>query len=230
MPLQLGVAATGEPVPFDPSRLIVAGYTARDQEAVARHIAELAEIGVAPPASVPAFYDLPPTLLSSEAVITVGGTNTSGEVEPVVIRARGRWFLAVGSDHTDRDLERDDVAASKAVCPKPIGTQVLALPGRPATFDLDHITAISAVDGITYQASTLAELLRPDDVLTRMRAALSDHPLDTGEDFALFGGTTPLLDGEFVPGTRWELTLRLPDDTELTHTYETKIETIEQDR
>lgn len=230
MPLQLRVAATGESVPFAPSRLIVAGYTARDQEAVARHIAELAEIGVAPPASVPTFYDLPPALCSSETVVTVAGTNTSGEVEPVIVRAGGRWFLAVGSDHTDRDLERDDVAASKAACPKPIGTRVLALPDEPARFDLDHVAAVSAVDGVTYQASTLAELLRPDELLARMRAVLSDHPLDTGEDFALFGGTTPLLGGEFVAGTRWELGLRLPDGTDLNHTYETKIETTEQDR
>ena len=214
MLLPLRVAATGDT------------YTARDQDAVARHIAELAEIGVAPPATVPAFYDLPPDLLSSEATVTVGGTNTSGEVEPVLIRAGGRWFLAVGSDHTDRDLERDDVAASKAACPKPIGAQVLALPDEPATFGLDDVAAVSVVDGVDYQAATLAELLPPHEVLGRMRAALAEDPLENGEDFALFGGTTPLLEGVFAPGTHWELALRLPDGTGVAHTYEVDVEPV----
>jgi 4-hydroxyphenylacetate 3-monooxygenase len=229
MRLQLSIAPTDERISFVPARLIVAGYTARDQEAVARHVAELAEIGVAPPPTVPAFYDLPPALLTTETVVTVGGTNTSGEVEPVLIRAGGRWFLTVGSDHTDRDLERDDVAASKAACPKPIGGQVLALPEAPTTFDLDDVGAVSVVDGVTYQSSTLTELLPPHEVLERMRAALTDDLLTSEDDFALFGGTTPLLDGGFVPGTRWELALRLPDGLELAHTYEVKVETAPRD-
>ncbi|MDD7942834.1 DUF2848 family protein [Actinomycetospora lutea] len=229
MTLHLRVAGTDEDVSFEPTRLIIAGYTARDQEAVAAHIAELAEIGVAPPASVPTFYDLDPALLTTQDVVRVPGANTSGEVEPVLIRAGGRWFLAVGSDHTDRDLERDDVAASKAACPKPIGSTVVALGDEPASFDLDHVAAVSSVDGVTYQASSLAELLRPDEVLRRMQRSLPGNPLDTDEDFALFGGTTPLLGGVFVPGGRWELALRLPDGTHLAHTYETKIDKTEKD-
>ncbi|GAA4882468.1 DUF2848 family protein [Actinomycetospora straminea] len=229
MTLRLRVAHTGEDLSFAPARLVVAGYTARDQGAVAAHIAELAEIGVPPPASVPAFFDLDPALLTTEDVVRVSGANTSGEVEPVLLRAGGRWFLAVGSDHTDRDLERDDVAASKAACPKPIGATVARLADEPGSFDLDHVSAESTVDGVTYQASSLAELLRPDEVLARMRVALPDNPLDTGEDFALFGGTTPLLGGVFVPGARWELALRLTDGTDLTHTYDTKIDTTGED-
>lgn len=230
MTLHLTVAGSGDQLHVDPARLIVAGYTARDQDAVSRHIAELAEIGVAPPPTVPAFYDLRPALLTTDDVVSVPGPNTSGEVEPVLLRVSGRWFLAVGSDHTDRDLERDDIAASKAACPKPIGPTVAELRGDPDSFDLDQITAVSVVDGTTYQASTLAELLRPGDVLARMRTAFADDPLDTVEDFAIFGGTTPLLGGVFLPGSHWELTLRLPDGTSLTHTYESKIDTTEEAR
>lgn len=224
MTLRLRVARTGDELRVEPARLVVAGYTARDQDAVARHIAELADIGVPPPASVPVFYDLDPALLTTDDVVGVAGGNTSGEVEPVLLRAAGRWYLAVGSDHTDRDLERDDIAAAKAACPKPIGTAVLALPDDPAAFDLDHVAAVSAVDGVPYQSSSLAALLPPGDVLHRMGAAMADDPLATDADLAVFGGTTPLLDGAFVPGTRWELALRLPDGTDLTHTYEVKID------
>jgi 4-hydroxyphenylacetate 3-monooxygenase len=171
------------------------------------------------------FYDLDPALLTTDDVVGVAGANTSGEVEPVLLRAAGHWYLAVGSDHTDRDLERDDIAASKAACPKPIGATVLALPDDPDAFDLDHVAAVSVVDGVTYQASSLAALLAPADVLGRMRIAMADDPLATGADLAVFGGTTPLLDGAFVPGARWELALRLPDGTDLAHSYEVKIDT-----
>lgn len=225
MILTLRVAPSGAELHVEPARLVVAGYTARDQDAVARHIAELADIGVPPPATVPMFYDLDPALLTTDDVVGVAGANTSGEVEPVLLRAAGRWYLAVGSDHTDRDLERDGVAASKAACPKPIGTTVLALPDDPAAVDLDHVAAVSVVDGVTYQASSLDALLPPVDVLDRMRTAMADDPLAGGADLAVFGGTTPLLHGAFVAGTRWELALRLPDGTDLTHTYEVKIDT-----
>ena len=64
----------------------------------------------------------------TEALV-VGGAGTSGEVEPVVVVAGGEYFLTVGSDHTDRDLERHDIAASKAACTKVIGTTCIPVSG-----------------------------------------------------------------------------------------------------
>lgn len=151
MPLQLTVAGTGRELRIAPSRLVVAGYTARDQDAVARHIAELAAIGVAPPEAVPSFFHLDPALLTTDPVVEVPGTHTSGEVEPVLIRTGGRNYLAVGSDHTDRDRERDDVTAAKAACPKPIGPVVAELPDDLDSFDWDRVAATSSADGVTYQ-------------------------------------------------------------------------------
>lgn len=223
--LHLTVAGRGDELDVAPTRLIIAGYTARDRAAVLRHIDELAEIGVAPPATVPAFYDLDPALLSTELVVEVPGDNTSGEVEPVLIRADGRFYLGVGSDHTDRTRERDDVAASKAACPKPIGPTVAALPEDLDGFDWDRVVAASTADGATYQSATLAELLRPADILDRMRTAVSDPVVADDEDFVLFGGTTPLLGGRFIPASRWTLSLRLADGTALAHAYETVTKT-----
>ncbi|WP_037075921.1 DUF2848 family protein [Pseudonocardia spinosispora] len=213
MPVQLTVSGTGETLDIRPARLIVAGYTGRDQEAVAEHIAELAAIGVPPPETVPAFYDLDPSLVSTDAVVRVDGAGTSGEVEPVVIRHGGRYFLGVGSDHTDRELERSSVAESKAACPKPLGATVVPL--DPGTVDWDSIGAGSTVDGETYQHGTLSALRTPTDVLGRLAEALPD----TEGDLVLFGGTLPLLTGRFVHGSAWSLRLQLPDGTTLTHDY-----------
>ena len=216
--LHLTVHGTGETLHVRPARLIVAGYTGRDAEAVAAHIAELAEIGVPPPATVPAFYDLDPALLTTDAVIEVDGPNSSGEVEPVVIRHDGRHYLGVGSDHTDRELEKSSVAGSKAACPKPLGRDVVALPADLDDFDWDSVTGASDVDGEPYQRGSLSALRHPADVLARLADALSD----VDGDLVLFGGTLPLMTGRFVFGRNWTLQLELGDGTVLAHTYETK--------
>ncbi|WP_258053016.1 DUF2848 domain-containing protein [Streptomyces sp. Ru73] len=218
-PPALEVAGSGEELLLSPDRLIVAGYTARDQASVAHHIAELAAIGVPPPTSVPAFYDLDPRLLTSNAVVEVAGPSTSGEVEPVIIRHGGRHFLAVGSDHTDRELERTDIAASKAACPKPVGGTVVEIGPEVSALDWDRLAAQSAVDGRAYQEGSVAALRHPAELLERMNAVLGDV---TG-DLVLFCGTFPLLTGEFVHGSSWRLSLSLPDGTTLTHAYETKL-------
>jgi hypothetical protein len=216
--LRLTVSATGETLDIRPARLVVAGYTGRDSEAVAAHIAELAEIGVPPPATVPAFYDLDPALLMTDAVITVDGPDSSGEVEPVIVRHEGRLYLGVGSDHTDRELEKSSIAGSKAACPKPLGGEVVALPADLSQFDWDGVAANSEVDGEPYQHGHLAALRHPADVLARLTDALPD----TDGDLVLFGGTLPLLTGRFVFGRTWTLRLDPGGGTVLTHTYTTK--------
>ncbi|WP_053170678.1 DUF2848 family protein [Streptomyces sp. SBT349] len=212
----LRVTGTDEEIEVRPAKLVVAGYTGRDEAAVAEHIRELEAIGIPAPPSVPTFYDLDPALLTTGPTAAVSGAATSGEVEPVVIRHDGRYFLGVGSDHTDRELERTSIHGSKAACAKPVGPRVAEigtdLPGLP----WDEITAESHVDGAPYQRGVIAALRHPADTAERMTAALGEI---TG-DLVLFCGTLPLLDGTFVHGTRWRLRLGLPDGTELTHAYQ----------
>lgn len=216
--LSVSVAGSEDRLTIEPEWLIVAGYTAKDEASVRAHIAELADIGVPPPASVPAFYDLDPVLLTTDAVVEVGGGKTSGEVEPVVIRHGGHYFLGVGSDHTDRDLERDDIAGSKAACPKPFGNVVADAGTDLSEVDWDRLLADSAVDGRLYQQGSISALRHPAELLERMTAAI-DVP-DTG-DLALYCGTLPLLSRDFVYGSHWRVQLELPGLT-LSHAYETK--------
>ncbi|MFJ7217673.1 DUF2848 family protein [Amycolatopsis sp. NPDC098790] len=215
--LDLTVAGSGKRLPVRPEKLIVAGYTARDEAAVARHIEELAAIGVPPPPAVPMFYDLDPALLSTDTTVPVGGKATSGEVEPVLIRHDGTYYLGVGSDHTDRELERDDIAASKAACPKPVGGAVVELGPAPVFPDWDQAQATSEVDGRPYQAGAVSSLRHPAELLERMTATIGD----IAGDFVLFCGTLALIGGEFVHGDEWSLSLTLPAAAPLTHTYTT---------
>lgn len=214
--LTLTLADTGATIEVAPGHLVVAGYTGRNEAAVREHIDELAALGIAPPPHVPMRYALDPALLTTAPAVPVHGDATSGEVEPVLLRHAGRWYLGVGSDHTDRALEREDIAHSKAVCPKPVGRTVLPLPDGLAqgAFDAawDAGTVESTVDGEPYQSGPLTGLRTPSDLLERL-----GEREGTG-DLAILAGTVPLRDGTFRHGRDWTLTLRVGDHT-LTHQY-----------
>ncbi|MEU4837503.1 DUF2848 family protein [Nocardia testacea] len=212
--LSCTVLGSGEILRFDGARALVAGYTGRDEAAVRHHIDELAAIGVAPPEAVPMLYSVATATVTTAAVTPVPSTDTSGEVEPVILRHSGRYFLGVGSDHTDRTLETIDIGESKRACAKPLGRNIVEI-GDWDTFDWDACRARSRVDGRLYQDGTLAALRTPADLL----AIITDRLGDDGGDLVCFAGTLPLLDGRFTPGERWDLELVLPDGRALTHTY-----------
>jgi hypothetical protein len=218
--LSLTVAGTGRDLRIRPRHLVIAGFTGRDEASVAEHVRELAAIGVPVPAVVPAFWRLDPALLTADRLIDVAGPDTSGEAEPVLIRHGGQLYLGVGSDHTDRELERADLPGSKAACPKPLSSQVAQLPADLAERDWDQIELSCAVDGVSYQHGTLAALRPPADLLTRLEAADGREP-DDG-DLVMFCGTLPLLEGRFVAGTVWDLALRVPGQASLRHQYQVR--------
>ena len=87
---------------------------------VEMHIGELAELGVAPPARTPIFYRVAASLLTTAPAVDVIGTDSTGEVECVLLNHAGEWWVGVGSDHTDRKAETIGVTLSKQLCPKPL--------------------------------------------------------------------------------------------------------------
>ncbi|WP_406813495.1 DUF2848 family protein [Mycobacterium sp. M23085] len=206
---------TNVPLVLSDYRSIVAGYTGRDEQQVRHHIEELAAIGVSPPPQVPMFYRIPGTAVTTASSLRVDGDNTSGEIEPVLIRHDGRNYLGVGSDHTDRTLETVDVGDSKRACPKPIGIDVVEIADW-SSFDWDNCRARCWVDGNLYQDGTLAALRRPAALLGIL---YKQHPDFAVGDFVCLAGTVPLKDGEFVAGRQWELELVLADGRELRHIY-----------
>jgi 2-keto-4-pentenoate hydratase/2-oxohepta-3-ene-1,7-dioic acid hydratase in catechol pathway len=194
------ISGAAHAVPVE--RLVVAGFTGRDSAKVATHVEELRELGVPVPATTPSFYVLRPELLTTLGELRVDGAFTSGEVEPVVVmRGDGEdWLLAVCSDHTDRDVEADDIGQSKAVCPKPISASVLPL-GRISDWDAVRIS--SRADGTEYQGGSLADLLPLEDIL----AAAERADVELGPRTVLYLGTVPVVGG-LRPASRFEATLQ----------------------
>lgn len=213
----LTVAGSGEVLTVAATALIICGYTGRDVEAVQAHIRELVAIGVRPPQTVPSFYLLNPDLLTTDDEVNPSGSETSGEVEPVLLRADGSWYLGVGSDHTDRRIERSDVAQAKAVCPKPISRTVVRLQNGLSVDWWDDAVVTCWSDDSVYQSGRLEALRRPADLYGLLMAEVGQ----VEGDVAIFAGTLPLMQGEFVMASKWTLELRVPDGEILRHSYRT---------
>jgi hypothetical protein len=101
--------------------LVIAGWTGRNVEALEAHIKELEAIGVKRPKSVPIFYRVAHSLLTTGPAIEVMADKSSGEVEFVLYALNDGLWLGVGSDHTDRKAETVGVTLSKQLCAKPVG-------------------------------------------------------------------------------------------------------------
>lgn len=216
MPTRLQLSTPdGVALSVAPAVLVVAGYTGRDPDTVRHHIEELAAIGVPEPATIPAFFPLDTGLLTTGAEIEVAGSTTSGEVEPVLLRIGGRCFLTVGSDHTDREIERSAILQSKAACPKPISATVIELGDEPDLADWDSIVARSWVDGDPYQEGNLGAILPISEVV----AGWDRTGTGPDVDLAIFGGTLPLLDGTFRFGRNWRMQLEIPGRPPLEASY-----------
>ena len=205
-----------EPVSAPLLQALLVGYTGRDRTQVLAHVQELAALGVAPPARVPAVYVVDAGLVTTESRVAVGSSHTSGEAEFYLLPTDRGLLVGAGSDHTDRAHERIDVAAAKARCPKPISRE--AWPFEEVRAHWDRLELRSWVPGGTggtgeagergrrlYQESRLDALLPVDTLLAALAAA--GHGDLSGR--IVFGGTVPVR-GEVVYGQRFEVELRDP--------------------
>lgn len=172
------------------TRLTIAGWTGRNPVHVKRHIDELVAIGVAPPAQIPLLYRVSSSLLISEPVIETIGDNSSGEVEFCLFKIDRQLYVTVGSDQTDRVLERHDIALSKQVCPKPVSRHCWRFDEVAAHWDQLKLRSFVTRDGEErlYQEGTASELLHPQELFTKFYKSFDDGHV-------LFGGTVPVIGG-----------------------------------
>lgn len=193
-----------QPVSLQPSALVVAGWTGRDEAALRHHIEELAAIGVPRPSSVPVFYRNSLLNLTQAPVVEVLGPDTSGEAEPVIVALGDRLCLAVGSDHTDRKAETQGIALSKQLCAKPIGRDLWALEDIAGHWDRLQLRSFATIDGqrVAYQDGTLSGMRQPADLIARYGSRLKP-------DSVMYCGTLAAIGG-IRPASRFELELEDP--------------------
>ena len=206
----ININVCGKNIVADPKRLLIAGYTGKDQESVKKHIEELKEIGVPAPPQVPMIYDLSTNLITTNRSISVIQESSSGEAEVVIMKIEGKWYLGLGSDHTDRELETVSIQKSKQVCSKPISTQFWPLDDVESRWDEIEMRSWMIVDGVKkeYQTGKLGEFLQPKELLK----IIGERGYNS-EDMIVFCGTLPIKGGEFIYGEAFSAELYDP----LTH-------------
>jgi hypothetical protein len=167
-------------------RLIIAGWTGRDPVARDHHIAELAAIGIAPPASTPIYYEVAASRLTAAQAIEASGGESSGEVEFVLLRTNGTLYVGVGSDHTDRKVETYNITVSKQMCDKPMASELWLYDDIAAHWDQIVLRSYATINGKRelYQEGTLTGMLPPDDLVARRYG-----PTGLPDGTAMFGGT-----------------------------------------
>lgn len=192
----------GDEINFEPKRLIIAGYTGRDRETVEKHVEELKKLGVPAPDTVPAFYTAPVDCLSTATSFETPVTTTSGEVEAVYFLWGNEILIGVGSDHTDRELEKTSVLRSKLITPKPVSKSLWRYSRLKDRWDDVQIRSKVGVEGPErpYQEGYMSLLLRPEDLVS----IVAEHYRGDLDGTVIFGGTVPLISEEIHYGGYFE--------------------------
>lgn len=186
-------------------RLVIAGWTGRDQVAMEEHIAELAKLGVSRPASTPMFYELAPTLLTQGSTLAVVGRDATGEVECFFARSGKSTWVGVGSDHTDRKLETQSVTLSKQVCGKPISKEVWDFDECAGHFDslVLRSWSINGRSRTLYQEGPASTMRRPEELFRLWPDSTSPN------NVVMFGGTLSVK-GQIGFASEFEMELHDP--------------------
>lgn len=171
--------------------LIVVGFAGKDVKKTMEHIKELEEEGIKCPKTVPVVYQCSKEILTTSNEIEVIGDKTSGEVEYLVLVEDGKYYIGLGSDHTDRSLEANSIHKSKQVCMKPHATDFWPYEEVKAHFDTIKLVSNQILDGqkIEYQAGVTADLLSIDTIIAKI-----EEEMEVGNSL-IYTGTVPLHNG-----------------------------------
>ena len=184
-----------KPQPVTIAHLVVAGWTGRDPAAVEKHMAELEAIGIAWPASAPIFYRVAASRLTTTDTIEDAGATAGGEVEYLILRHEGRYWVGLGSDHTDREVEKFGVTVSKQMCEKPIAAQFWPYDEVAPHWDKLILRSFVVEGGkrTAYQEGSVAAMLDPMDLVARYTAngTLAEQTLMFCGTLAAHGGVRP---------------------------------------
>lgn len=217
--LALVTTSSTKKITFRAEKLVCAGFAGRRQEEVRKHIQELRRLGVPTPKKTPIPYDLSPGLLTTAISIQVPSPYTSGEVEFVLLLDSTGVYVTVGSDHTDRVLEKTDVLRSKEVCPKIIANTTWPMTELEDHWDEIRFESIvqEAGEERVYQKGTFGAIMKVNSLLKALK-------LEHAERLALFCGTVPTKDGRLVYADSFLMKLRDPVlKREIQHHYKVQV-------
>jgi 4-hydroxyphenylacetate 3-monooxygenase len=191
---------------FPIARMYNLGSATRKAETAVAHQEEVAKEGIRIALDIPAprIYPIGTHALTTGGEAEAQSSHSSGEVEIVLLFA-DQLYVGVGSDHTDRALEKTSIPWSKQVTPNVLAPTMWPFEAMRARWD--DCVMRSWVDGRLYQDVPVAAFLHPDDVLRILRARVPRMP---ARDVLVFCGTIVSLDKALGFGKRWEIEMEDP--------------------
>lgn len=209
---------------FIVNRMFNYGSAVKDPEFVRKHHAEVNKLGIVLPnrGVLPRMYHLSDWTLTTADEITVQGNETSGEAELVFLDDGGEILVGVGSDHTDRKLEKFSIHYGKQVCQNVLAPKVWLL--REIEDHLDQVvmeceTETAGVKAL-YQRVNVDVFMEPRKLMGLVYERTS---VPHGSGVVLFSGTVPTIDNALYYADKW--TIRLTDtvlNRMIEHTYAVK--------
>ncbi len=197
-----------EVVDFRVEILLLGGWSGRNIEEVMKHIEELEKIGVPRPRRVPALYPVSSYLIDTYNEIQVQHPYTNGEVEYVLFVMGGDIkYVTVGSDHTDRELERLSVAKAKQAYPKIVPPVAWRYEDVADHWDELILRSWIRSEGreVLYQNASLKALITPDDLL-RLVKECGIEP----RNLVVFSETIPAVSRQIMFGDKFRIEMEDP--------------------
>ncbi|MHC4986796.1 MAG: DUF2848 family protein [Planctomycetota bacterium] len=197
-------------------RMYNLGSATRESATARPHQEEVAEAGIFIAFDVPAprIYPIANHALTTEVEIGVQGAESSGEVE-IVLHMGDRLYVGVGSDHTDRALERTSIPWSKQACPNVLAPAMW--PFEDVRDHWDDMVLRSWVDGRLYQEIGVSAFLHPDRILEILAERVRELP---ARDYMVFMGTIASVDKALGFGKTWSFEMADPAlSRKITHGY-----------
>lgn len=189
---------------FPVKRIVNAGYVGRDLQAVRSHIEELSHEGVPPPPTVPMLFPVLTHNITTGGRIEVIGSKTSGEAEFVLLLNKEEVLVGVGSDHTDREVERYSIVKSKQSCHNVFSSQVWRYEDVKSHWDdlllQSWVKPIEGDDWFLYQKGLLSTIISAPELINLVRSELKD---DRTDGLVIFSGTIPTVTGEMIFGCQF---------------------------
>jgi len=195
---------------FKLRRMVNAGYTGRDSQKVKKHIEELGKEGIPPPESIPMIYEIISKLIYFDEEIEVIGNKTSGEAEFVLLCTGEDVFIGVGSDHTDRELEKVSIIKSKQICPNMMSRNVWNYEEVKEQWDemiLRGWVKDENGEKCLYQEAPLSTIMSPKDLIGFVEDKLDDKNLD---GLIIYSGTVAIITEKIIYSDYFEAELYNP--------------------
>jgi len=168
---------------------------------------ELRKSGINVGHEFPIFWPKTPDRVTTSSRFEVlPKTVSSGEVEFALLVDKGTIYVGIGSDHTDRGIQKTDLVAAKEIYYNVLASKVWLYEEVKEYWDELVMRSWVKEDGKRelYQEGKLVEILKPETILEEVKLCVGNNL----NGLVVFSGTFPTLSGKLSYSSYFEVELR----------------------